>query len=169
MTISWTSLRPVGLDFIETAEQVYRVEKTLRANRALVWRAFADPASWQHWFPGVQEASYGDSVEPFGVGTFRESLVAGERYHETMVCWEEEVRWGYCIDRATLPLAKAQLEINEFEDCDGGTRVRWILATDPLQGLGYMAEGTPFGTFLDELFGEAMQALDIFIAAGGPA
>lgn len=167
MTTSWTPLRKVGLEFIETAEKTYRVEKTVKASRADVWRAFADPATWKHWFPGVDEASYGDSVEPFGVGTFRESLVAGERYEEIMVSWDEGVRWGYYIERATLPVAKAQLEINEFEDCDGGTLVRWILATDPLQDLTYMADGTPFAEFMDGLFGDAMKALDAFIVAGG--
>ena len=169
MTTPWTPLRKVGLEFIEKAPKVYRVEKTLGARRTDVWRAFADPGTWKHWFPGVEEASYGDSPEPFGVGTFRESLVAGERYEEIMVCWEEGVRWGYTIERATLPLAKAQLEINEFEDFAGGTLVRWILATDPLQDLGYMADSTPFDEFLDRLFGDAMQALDAYIAEGGLA
>ena len=66
MTISWTSLRPVGLDFIETAEQVYRVEKTLRANRALVWRAFADPAAGSTGFPGSKRPPTATRWNPLG-------------------------------------------------------------------------------------------------------
>ncbi len=122
-------MRKVGLDFVERAGSVYVMECDVAAPRQEVWEAFADPSTWSAWFPGVESASYrGDP--PYGVGTIREAKVARQHYVEEMVAWEEGVRWAYTIARATVPIAKAQLECTEFEDRGSGTRVRWILACD---------------------------------------
>ena len=107
MSTTWHDLRTVDLDFLDSAEKTYVCESTLQAPRNAVWNAFADPSTWRHWFPGVENASYGDSVAPFGVGTFRESWVAGQRYQEIMLVWDEPDRWGYTIERASVPVARA--------------------------------------------------------------
>ncbi|MCH2171336.1 SRPBCC family protein [Myxococcota bacterium] len=164
MSIDWHDLRKVDLDFLDTAEKTYVCEATLNAPRGAVWDAFADPSSWCHWFPGVEKASYGDSVAPFGVGTFRESWVAGQRYQEIMLAWNEPHRWGYYIERATVPVARAQIEMHEFEEHGSGTLARWIVATDPLEDLAFMADGTPFDQFLSQLFADAMAGLDRHLA-----
>ena len=41
------------------------------------------------------------------------------------------------------------------------------LAVDPLEKLGYMADGTPFETFLANLFRDAMRALESELARSG--
>ena len=158
--VSWHELEPVGLEFLETAPRKYIVEAEVAAPRAAVWRAFADASSWAGWFPGVEVASYPAQGPPFGVGTLRTSTVAGERFEEYMLAWDEPSRWAYYIARTTMPIARAQLECTEFEDCPDGTRVRWILATDPLQDLEFMADGTPFEEFLQTLHDKAMSNLE---------
>ena len=75
--------------------RIYVAERTLAAPRTSVWTAFADPATWRHWWPGVSSASYGNSPEPYGVGTFREATVSGQRYEEYIVAWEEQRRFAY--------------------------------------------------------------------------
>lgn len=163
---TWHALKKVGMDFAETAPTRYEAEAVVAAPRGDVFAAFADAASWKHWFPGVEEASYPGESPPFGVGTFRASVVAGQRYEEYMVAWDEGARWAYYIDRATVPVARAQLEVTEFEDCDGGTRVRWIIACEPLPDLGFMADGTPFEEFMAGLWRDAMQRLEGWLKAG---
>src|SRR5437660_1592490 len=66
-----------------------------------------------------------------GVGARREATVGGHRYEETILVRDEGRRWGYRIDRATVPIATAQVECTEFEDRGTGTRLRWIVAHDP--------------------------------------
>ena len=127
----WFQLRPVDLDFLAAAPRIYVAERTLAAPKSSVWSAFADPATWRHWWPGVSSSSYGDSPEPYGVGTFREATVSGQRYEEYIVAWEEQRRFAYYIDRATLPIANAQLECTDFSNDAGGTRVRWTIACEP--------------------------------------
>lgn len=126
----WFELRSVGLDFLEGAGRTYVMEGEIRAPRREVWETYVDPTTWADWFPGVESASYGDSPQPYGVGTFREATVSGQRYEEEIVAWDEGERWAYCVRRATLPIATAQLECTELEDTPTGTRVRWILAAD---------------------------------------
>jgi uncharacterized protein YndB with AHSA1/START domain len=159
----WFEMRPVELDFRESAGRIYVTEAVVRAPRPEVWAAFVDPETWRHWFPGVSGASYPGQSAPFGPGTRREATVSGQRYQETVVAWEEQRLWAYRIDRATLPLARAQLECSEFEDAGDGTRVRWTLATDRRLLLWLAA---PFfqGT-LDRLFQRAARNLEAFLAS----
>jgi hypothetical protein len=158
----WFTMRKVGLDFIETAGKTYVAERTLRARRADVWNAFTDPATWREWWPGVESASYGNEAPPYGVGTFREATVHGQRYEERIVAWDTAARWAYYIDRATLPIATAQLECTEFEDCGSGTRVRWLIALDRRLLMWLMAPIFP--RLMDTLFERAMANLDHYIA-----
>ncbi len=159
----WFKMRKVGLDYIERAGKTYVVECDVDAPRADVWQAFVDPTTWSEWFPGVQSASYGNSPEPYGVGTFREARVGGQRFEEYIVTWEEGKRWAYYIDRATVPLARAQLECTEFEDRDDGTRVRWILAAD--RRLLMWLAAPFFQRTIDSLLKKAMRNLETFIQA----
>jgi carbon monoxide dehydrogenase subunit G len=159
----WHPLRPVGLEFEGQAENVFRVEQRVAAPIGRVWDAFADASGWSAWFPGVEWARY-DGAAPAGVGTIRCSSVAGVQYEETMLVWDRERRWAYRVDRSTAPVARAQLEITDFEREGNATRVRWTLAVDPLEKLGYMADGTPFETFLANLFRDAMRGLEAYLA-----
>lgn len=126
----WFQLREVGLDFIERAGKTYVMEREVAAARLEVWELIVDPSSWAAWFPGVESASYGDSSEPYGIGTRRRARVGGHDYEEVIVAWEQGTRWAYSIVRATVPISTAQLECTELEDTEAGTRVRWILAAD---------------------------------------
>jgi carbon monoxide dehydrogenase subunit G len=160
---TWHALRPVDLDFEATAEQVFRMEEQVSAPLERVWAAFADAPGWSHWFPGVEWARY-DGAPPAGVGTIRRSSVGGVQYEETMLVWDHQRRWAYRVDRSTAPVARAQLEITDFERSGAGTRVRWTLAVEPLERLGYMADGTPFDRFLADLFRDAMRGLEKYLA-----
>jgi uncharacterized protein YndB with AHSA1/START domain len=155
----WHGLRAVGLEFLDSAPQRFRQEAVVAASRAEVFDALADASGWAEWFPGVEWARYAGSGEP-GVGTIRESQVAGARYDETMLVWEAGRRWGYRIDRATQPVARAQVELHELEDAAQGTLVRWIIATEPDRAIEYMADGTPFPVFLTKLHEDAMRGLE---------
>ncbi len=154
----WFELQPVELDFLDTAPRRWVVKARLSAPRTAVWDAFVDPASWCHWFPDVIEASYPGSAPPHGVGTRRFSHVGSQYYEETMLAWDDGVRWAYRIDRMTLPVSTAHVECTEFEDDGTGTLLRWTLAAKPrmmLRLTGPFMEG-----MLQRLLARAARNLD---------
>lgn len=159
----WFAFRPVDMDFVARAPTVHVATVTVKAKRADVFRAFADPSTWKAWWPDLESASYGDSKPPFGVGTFRESRVAGQRYEETMLAWEEGVRWAYRIDRATLPVASAQIEATEFADFEGGTRITWTIAMEPRLMMRVL--GPFFPGIMRKMLRRAARNLDAYLAS----
>lgn len=162
----WFALRPVELAFLDSAPRRWVVEARLRAPRAAVWGAFVDPSTWPHWFPGVRAASYPGAKSPFGVGTRRAATVGSQRYEETILAWEAATRWAYRIDRATFPLAHAQLECTEFLDDGTGTRLRWTLAAEPRLAMRLAAPLFP--RVLGHLFDRAARNLDRHLATPAP-
>jgi uncharacterized protein YndB with AHSA1/START domain len=157
----WFKMRAVDLDFLGKAPRIWTVERTAAAPRAAVWDAFSDPTTWRHWWPGVESASYGDSPKPYGVGTFREATVGGQRYEETIVAWEAGRRFAYYIDRATVPIANAQLECTDLFDDAAATRVRWTIACDPR--LLLRAASPFFRGIMDRMLGRALANLEVFV------
>jgi uncharacterized protein YndB with AHSA1/START domain len=158
----WHDCRRVGLDYADTAPARYVVERDIAAPRQAVWDVFSDAATWVHWFPYIDWVTY-DGPAPYGVGTIRRSSVAGALHDETMVAWDEPRRWGYIIDRVTEPLSTAQIEITEFDEIPGGTRVRWILACDPLPGLKFLSKDEPFEAFLGRVLENALKGLAAYL------
>lgn len=153
----WFQLKAVGLDFLESAPRITVVECDVGLPRQLVWEALVDPSTWSEWWPGVRSASY-VGTPPYGVGTQRIADVGGWRMQETMLAWDEGRRWAYRIDRSTAPLAKAQLESTELEDCGAGTKVRWTLATQP--GLLLRFTGPLFRRTVQRMLERAMRNLE---------
>ncbi len=161
----WFDLRPVELDFLEAAPMRVEVEVHTPLARERVWGAFTDPTTWSGWWPRVREASYPDQTQPYGVGTLRRADVGGDLFEETILAWDEKTRWTYRIDRCTAALAHAQVESTELSDAaGGGTRVRWILASDPREGFAAARDALP--GILGTLLGEALANLERHLTEG---
>jgi hypothetical protein len=160
MTVSeWTVMRPVGLEFLDEAPMRVEVEVTSTLPRSVVWDAFVDPTTWVDWFPGVEEAAYPEHAPPYGIGTIRTARVSGQLFEETILAWDEPTRWTYRIDRSTAPLASAQVESTELDEAaDGGTQVRWILASDPSEQFASAADVLP--SILDQRLTDALRNLE---------
>jgi hypothetical protein len=67
------------------------------------------------------------------------------------------------VDKATVELSTAQIEINEFSESAGGTRVDWIIACDPRDEFTFLAGNRPMEAFLDELHTDCMKALEAYL------
>src|SRR5262249_31426784 len=126
----WFEMRKESLGFLDRAPVVPVVEAVIAAPRKAVFGAIAEPRGWKHWFPGVREASYA-TPPPHGVGTIREATVGGTRWVEEMIDWEDPTRWAWTVLRTSVPFAQAQVELFEFMEETGQTRVRWTLALEP--------------------------------------
>lgn len=156
------TLRPVGLEFLDRAPLRVDVEVRTPLPRAAVWDAFTDARTWPHWFPRVRSADYADPEPPHGVGSVRRADVDGELFEETVLAWDDQTRWTYRIDRCTNALAHAQVESTELSDAaDGGTRVRWILASDPTGDLAQAGDALP--GLLMRLLEEALANLERYL------
>lgn len=122
-------LRPVGLDFVESAPIRWSFEAVVPAPRARVFEVVAgDAAGWAEWFPGFSSGAYDG---PRGVGAKRIVRYAGTTIFETILAWDEPTRWTFRVDRWAVPMAKALVEDWTFEDHADETLVRWTYAAEP--------------------------------------
>lgn len=127
------ALRPEPVEFVTRAPLVLAFDALVDAPRGEVFSAVvADPSTWT-WFPGITRGSYPDGP-PLGVGSPRQVTVGGATYLETVVAWDDPVRWAYRVDATGAPIARALVEEWTFGDDElrpGRTEVRWTFALDP--------------------------------------
>jgi hypothetical protein len=159
-----TKLRPVELDFLETAPMRLAFEAVVLATPDRVFAALSDqPTTWT-WFPGVKGLPY-EGAAPFGVGTKRTVRALGNTYHETIVAWEAPDRWAYRVEETTMPIAKALVEEWTTSAAGEGTLVRWLFAADPGLVFRLASPILPFG--MRFMFRRAMRNLGVALATSG--
>uniref|UniRef100_A0AAU2JKF0 SRPBCC family protein n=1 Tax=Streptomyces sp. NBC_00049 TaxID=2903617 RepID=A0AAU2JKF0_9ACTN len=119
-------LRPVGLDFIETAPVRLVFAAEAAAPPEAVYQALADEVeAWPRWFRAVTLA------RPTHGGAGREiKLMGGVRFQETIMAADPEQRYAYRVDTTNAPGVRALLEEWRLTSSGSGTHVRWTFAAD---------------------------------------
>ncbi|MGW2962547.1 SRPBCC family protein [Streptomyces sp. NPDC001220] len=117
-------LRPVGLDFVETAPVRLVFGREMTAAPRTVFRALAeDVPGWSQWLTGVTSArptEHGRQVR----------LRGGVRFEETVLTSRAPEVYAYRVDVANVPGARAWLEEWRLVPSGTGTRVRMTFALD---------------------------------------
>ncbi|MBQ0866029.1 SRPBCC family protein [Streptomyces sp. RK75] len=125
--LSARQLRPVELDFVDTAPLRLPFTADLGVAPERVYTALADELeAWPRWFTAVTE------VRPTAGGKGREvRLKGGGFFDETVLAAHPCERYTYRIDRTNAPGIRAMLEDwNLAPSPAGGTRVRWTMAVE---------------------------------------
>ncbi|MBT2508487.1 SRPBCC family protein [Streptomyces sp. ISL-98] len=127
-------LRPVELDFVETAPLRLVFTAEVSAPPEAVYRALAeDVDAWPSWFAAVTLA------RPTAGGAGREvRLKGGTRFQETILAAEPGERYAYRVDETNAPGLRALLEewriapvgTGAGPGTGTGTRVQWTFAAD---------------------------------------
>jgi uncharacterized protein YndB with AHSA1/START domain len=158
MTDEMTQLRPVGLEFLDTAEQKYEYDAPLAAPPAAVFAAIsADPSTWS-WFPGLDGGEYEGAATP-GIGTRRWVRTGGVKYRETILAWDEPHRWAYRVDETSAPVFAVLLEDWVIEAAAGGrSTLRWTFAFEPLPETAELFAGAR--DLIGTTFHDAAEGLD---------
>ncbi|MEV6652518.1 SRPBCC family protein [Streptomyces sp. NPDC051219] len=117
-------LRPVGLDFVETAPLRLVFAAEVAAPPEAVYRALAEEVeAWPHWFAAVTLARSVDG------GAGREvRLSGGIRFMETIMATVPAERYAYRVDETNAPGLHALLEEWRLTPVGSGTRVQWTFA-----------------------------------------
>jgi hypothetical protein len=154
-------LKPVAVDFFETAPQCMVFTEPVHAPPDRVFAAIsADPSTWS-WFDGVHDAGY-DSEPPHGVGSLRAIKMGDDVYRETIIAWDEPSRWAYRVDETTATMFAALAEDWRVRPAGDGSEVSWTFAFEPT------AEGETVLAVLPEMltgvFRAAMRGLDAHLA-----
>jgi Polyketide cyclase / dehydrase and lipid transport len=151
-------LRSVGLEFLQTAPLRLEFEGEVRAPPRAVFDAISgDPASWRSWFPGLSGGHY-EGPPPYGVGSIREIRMSGTVYRETILAWEEPVRWVFRVDACTVPIGHALVEQWTVAERGPGAVVGWTFAIEPRP---LFRAGSPLARpFMGWLFRRAMRNLE---------
>ncbi|MHA5054520.1 SRPBCC family protein [Streptomyces sp. SD15] len=119
-------LRPLGLDFAETAPVRLVFAREVTAPPEAVFRALAeDVPGWASWFPAVTLA------RPTGDGTGREvRLRGGTRFQETVLAAQAAEVYAYRVDVSNAPGVRALVEEWRLTPAGKGTRIQWTFAAD---------------------------------------
>ena len=123
----------VGLDFLEMAPN--RLSASVNVDRppSEVFAAFAhDPANWGEFFPGFDKTGSYHGPGPHGVGSRCTKRVTGIKVDETVLAWDEGVRFAFRVDGTTAPAFHAWVEDYHFEpDGSDGTLLRVAIGSKP--------------------------------------
>ncbi|MEU9279347.1 SRPBCC family protein [Streptomyces sp. NPDC048342] len=146
-------LRPVGLDFVETAPVRLVFAREMSAPPERVFHALNDDVpGWAEWFAAVTHA---ESVDDGAGRDIR--LKGGGRFRETVIAAKEAEVYAYRVDLTNAPGAHAMAEEWRLVPSGGGTRVQWTFAVDgtaPFRLVVRMARaglGRAFGSAVAEL------------------
>ncbi|MFI1252576.1 SRPBCC family protein [Streptomyces netropsis] len=121
-------LRPVGLDFTETAPLRLVFAAHAAAAPEEVYRALAaEVEAWPQWFRAV---SWARPVEREGRAGREVLLRGGGRFLETVIAAEPVTRYAYRTDETNTPGLRALLEDWLLIPTGSGTIVRWTVAVD---------------------------------------
>ena len=134
MTTPLHRLAPVGLDFLTSAPVRFDYTAPLPAPPDTVFAAVsADPSTWT-WFPGLANARY-ESAAPHGVGTIRSVVMDGVAYRETLLAWDEPIRWAYRVDESADATFRALAEDWVVVPRGSDSTLTWTFAVDPVPEL----------------------------------
>jgi len=119
-------LRPVRLEFVETAPVRLVFEREISAAPDAVFGALAeDVPGWSEWFAAVT------SARPVDDGARRDvRLRGGTRFLETVLAAKPSEVYAYRVDVTNTPGARALAEEWRLFPAGTGTRVRWTFAAD---------------------------------------
>ncbi|MFF1476967.1 SRPBCC family protein [Streptomyces sp. NPDC058301] len=155
-------LRPVELDFVETAPLRLVFAADAAAPADALYRALAvETEAWPEWFAAVTHARATDGGREI-------RLRGGTRFEETVMAAEPSARYAYRVDVTNAPGPHALVEEWRLTPNAQGTRVQWTFAA---------AGGAPFRfalrmgrAGLGRAFRDAVTTLDRRLAApgGGP-
>lgn len=125
-------LRPVEAGFFEDAPHRFVSTEIVRHAPERVFAAIAEnPAGWGDWYRGFDHNGHWSTPLPPGVGSHRVMRMARVAYEETILEWEPGRRFGFRVDRAGVPLARAFAESYRTTPHEAGTVCQWLVAVDP--------------------------------------
>jgi hypothetical protein len=125
-------LRPVTAEFLTEAPTRLVSGALMRAEPAAVFAELTDDAStWPLWYREIRSAAY-TGPPPYGVGAGRAvTLRGGARFVESVIAWEQPVRFVYRVEETNVPGVRAWAE--EWlltPTAGGGTALGFTIAVD---------------------------------------
>jgi len=119
-------LRPVALDFVQTAPVRLVFTRDMISSPETVYRALAeDVGNWPQWFPAVSSARSTDG----GSGR-KVRIKGGTRFEETVIAAEPHEVYAYRVDVTNAPGMRALIEEWRLAPHGSGTRLQWTWAAD---------------------------------------
>jgi len=147
-------LRPVGLDFVDTAPVRLVFAQEISAAPETVFHALNDDVpGWAEWFAAVTHARSLDD------GAGRDiRLKGGGRFRETVIAAKEAEVYAYRVDVTNAPGARALAEEWRLIPAGTGTRVQWTFGADGTALFRFVVKAARAG--LGRAFRDAVISLD---------
>ncbi|MGW3117562.1 SRPBCC family protein [Streptomyces sp. NPDC001107] len=147
-------LRPVGLDFVDTAPVRLVFAQEVSASPEAVFHALNDDVpGWAEWFAAVR---YARSLDDGAGRDIR--LKGGGRFRETVIAAKEAEVYAYRVDVTNAPGVRALAEEWRLVPSGTGTRVQWTFAADGTAPFRFVVKAARAG--LGRAFRDAVMSLD---------
>ncbi|MFJ3309923.1 SRPBCC family protein [Streptomyces sp. NPDC086549] len=149
-------LRPVGLDFVETAPVRLVFAREMTAAPDAVFRALAeDVPGWPRWFSAVASARATEDGREI-------RLRGGTRFEESVLAANAPEVYAYRVDVTNVPGPRAWIEEWRLSPAGNGTRVRMTFAIDGTAPFRFLFGLARAGT--GRAFRDAVRTLDRHLA-----
>src|ERR1700712_1660695 len=126
------TFQPFALNDIPGAPVHLHADHQINASRQAVWDLLAgDPARWGDFCPGFDHSGHWTKETSDGVGAFRQVRVGKLTFVDEILANDPGKRWGFRVESAALPLAKALAEDYVLEDAPGGCVLHWSAGVWP--------------------------------------
>lgn len=126
------TFKAVSLDDIAGAPVHLHADHHIGADRQAVWDLLAgDPARWGDFCPGFDSSGHWTKETSDGVGAVRKVRVGGLTFFDEILANDPGRRWGFRVESAAVPLAKALVEDYVLEDAPGGCVLHWSAGVWP--------------------------------------
>jgi hypothetical protein len=154
-------LRPVGLDFVDTAPVRLVFAQEISATPKAVFHALNDDVpGWAEWFAAVTRA------RPLDDGAGRDiRLRGGGHFRETVIAAQDAEVYAYRVDVTNAPGVRALAEEWRLVPAGTGTRVQWTFAADGTALFRFAVKAARAG--LGRAFRDAVTTLDRRLASRG--
>ena len=144
-------LRPVGLNFFETANLRVTTHFEANCSRERLMETLRGDTVWTQWAPALKKVEW-TCARPFGQGATRTvHLAGGQAVKENFFHWEEGKHIAFYVVEATIDGIESFAENYLIEACADGkkTRLTWTVA---IQVTGVGALFIPVSRFFMTFF-----------------
>ncbi len=156
----WFKMKAWDVASAKKGKYKIHLEDTLNCNAATAFNAFR-AGKINQWFADINSSKW-LSEQTEQVGGLRQVNLKTMKVKERFLNWEENKRFTFYMEAASLPLFDAMIEDCQFEDLGNGTcRFKWDIYFEPKFLTGFIS---PIKQFIfHKMFSDGLKSLKNYV------
>jgi hypothetical protein len=156
----WFKMKAWDVASAQRGKYQINLVETLNCNVATAFNAFR-AGKINQWFSDINSTKWLSEQQEV-VGGLRQVNLKTMSVKERFINWEENKRFTFYMEAASLPLFDAMIEDCQFEDLGNGTcRFKWDIYFEPNFVTGLIAPITKL--IFNKMFSDGMKSLSNYV------